>query len=379
MPYSKVEGHSECSDGEIAVVKDEDGELMGCHASDEAADEQITALQISEAEKAMSGLQDLLSELKGEAGTQGDPTVKGAQLGRMIRSARERAEMSREDLAEEMSGDGARAASTIGQIERAEIDGVPDEVLRELATRLPGLSFADLEQARDAGVAARGHDVTSPLVAPGDTIKDLSDDGLFGGFLVVHGSKDLEGEIFTPDTDYWLPEGEGKTFALYGHGQDPELGKRRIGEGTLVVKDAGVWMEAQLERRNEYEEKIQELARRGKLGLSSGTAAHLVEKEAVEGKSETRITQWPLGLDASLTPEPAEPRTKIRPLKNVTVPPVKDLSAEGGEVLRQLDDMIKTIDSSRRNGGARSGETEQKERELLNQLDSLNEQLDCHA
>lgn len=48
MPYSKVEDHDECGDGEIAVVKDEDGEVMGCHATEEAADDQIAAIEANE-------------------------------------------------------------------------------------------------------------------------------------------------------------------------------------------------------------------------------------------------------------------------------------------------------------------------------------------
>lgn len=48
MPYSKVEGHDECDDGQIAVVKDGDGEVMGCHASEDDADEQIAAIEAGE-------------------------------------------------------------------------------------------------------------------------------------------------------------------------------------------------------------------------------------------------------------------------------------------------------------------------------------------
>jgi HK97 family phage major capsid protein len=65
--------------------------------------------------------------------------------------------------------------------------------------------------------------------------------------------------------------------------------------------------------RDEYEQAIFEMAKAGKLGWSSGTASHLVEHEAV-GKSWW-IKSWPLGLDASLTPTPCEPRTRAVPLK----------------------------------------------------------------
>ncbi len=54
----------------------------------------------------------------------------------------------------------------------------------------------------------------------------------------------------------------------------------------------------------------------GQLGWSSGTAAHLVERE--EAGEAWKIKMWPLGLDASLTPTPAEPRNKVIPLKSLS-------------------------------------------------------------
>ena len=37
MPWHIVKDHSECGDGKWAVVKDDDGDLEGCHDSEEAA------------------------------------------------------------------------------------------------------------------------------------------------------------------------------------------------------------------------------------------------------------------------------------------------------------------------------------------------------
>lgn len=50
MPWSIVEGDERCDAGEFAVVKDEDRELEGCHATREEAEAQIAALNASEAE-----------------------------------------------------------------------------------------------------------------------------------------------------------------------------------------------------------------------------------------------------------------------------------------------------------------------------------------
>lgn len=49
MPWSIVEGDERCDAGEFAVVKDEDLELEGCHATREDAEAQIAALNAAEA------------------------------------------------------------------------------------------------------------------------------------------------------------------------------------------------------------------------------------------------------------------------------------------------------------------------------------------
>lgn len=50
MPWSIVEGDERCDAGEFAVVKDEDLELEGCHATREEAEAQIAALNAAESE-----------------------------------------------------------------------------------------------------------------------------------------------------------------------------------------------------------------------------------------------------------------------------------------------------------------------------------------
>ena len=152
------------------------------------------------------------------------------------------------------------------------------------------------------------------LVWFGGEVKALDDSGKIGGYLVRFSAADdpdLAGDFFTKNTDF----GPIKTSPiLYHHGMDQQIKGTRLGIGELEMKDAGVWLQGQLDLRNEYEEAIFEMAKQGKLGWSSGTASHLVEREAV-GKS-WHIKSWPLGLDASLTPTPCEPRTKAIPLKS---------------------------------------------------------------
>ena len=79
--------------------------------------------------------------------------------------------------------------------------------------------------------------------------------------------------------------------------------RQPIGEGWMELTDEGVLIDAIIDAREVYENVL------SKLGWSSGTAARFTEREPA-GKS-SRITQWPLGLDASLTFGPAEPRNIV--------------------------------------------------------------------
>jgi HK97 family phage major capsid protein len=100
----------------------------------------------------------------------------------------------------------------------------------------------------------------------------------------------------------------------YQHGADKRLGNRLLDKGTLKEDEIGVWIEAQLALRDEYEAYLYEQTEAGKMGWSSGTIGHLVE--TVPKGDSTWIKTWPLGLDASLTPSPMEPRNNVIPLKS---------------------------------------------------------------
>lgn len=152
------------------------------------------------------------------------------------------------------------------------------------------------------------------LIADGSSVKALPG-GKVGGYLVrfsTENDPDLTGEYFTAETDFGDAE---KSPVLFHHGLDDKMGRRKIGSGELKPDEVGVWIEAQLNLRDEYEKAIYEMADKGKLGWSSGTAAHLVDRDQT-GK----ILSWPLGLDASLTPTPAEPRNGAVPLKSLIAP-----------------------------------------------------------
>jgi HK97 family phage major capsid protein len=152
-------------------------------------------------------------------------------------------------------------------------------------------------------------------VSFGEAVKSL-DNGRIGGYLVRFTSADnpdLTGDFFSKDTDFDT-EFPTQKSAYYNHGMDAKIGKRKLGKVDLKEDEIGIWAEMQLQAHDDYEKFIGDMAKAGKLGWSSGSASHLIEKEAV-GKSN-KITKWVL-VEASLTPTPAEYRNTVVSLKSL--------------------------------------------------------------
>jgi phage head maturation protease len=123
-----------------------------------------------------------------------------------------------------------------------------------------------------------------------------------GGYGVVFGGRDLEGDTFGPDTDYKLDLVPAK-LVFYDHTLGDvthDLG--RVTNDAIKVDDKGLWIEAQLDRSAAYVDEVLKLVEAGVLGWSSGSIAHLARAE------KGMIKSWPI-VEFSLTPTPAEPRT----------------------------------------------------------------------
>ncbi len=137
-----------------------------------------------------------------------------------------------------------------------------------------------------------------------------------GGYLVRYSGPidpDITGDFFTKESDLGIVEG-AQLPVYYQHGMDGVLKARRLGRAQAKFDDVGLWVEAQIALRDEYEKALAKLAEEGKLGWSSGAAGHLVERTSL-GKAWW-VKAWPIA-EASLTPEPAEPRNTVIPLKSL--------------------------------------------------------------
>lgn len=161
------------------------------------------------------------------------------------------------------------------------------------------------------------------LIYYGGSVKALGG-GKVGGYLVLFTTADdpdIEREFFTKSTDFFL-EDSPRALVIYDHGLDPTLKARRLGRGEMRIDDVGVWLEAQLALRDDYEKAIYAMAEAGKLGWSSGSIPHLVDRVRV--KKSVEIKAWPIG-EASLTPTPTEPRAAAFTLKSYREAKASDL------------------------------------------------------
>ena len=181
-------------------------------------------------------------------------------------------------------------------------------------TRLQAAHDALVEAGAECGMYEDKSFSDETPAFQGDAIKALDDSGRVGGYLVrfsTENDPDLTGDYFTAKSDFGESE---KLPVLYHHGFDKAIGKRKIGVANLRKDDVGLWAEAQLQMRDEYEKKIFELAKDGKLGWSSGAASHAVEREA--SNKAAWVKQWYLA-EASLTPTPAEYRNQVVSVKTL--------------------------------------------------------------
>jgi hypothetical protein len=136
-----------------------------------------------------------------------------------------------------------------------------------------------------------------------------------------------------------------KSAVYYAHGLDATLKTRRLTNVTMKADEVGVWVEGQMLLRDEYEKAVYKMAEDGKLGWSSGTASHLVTRKAIKTDSGTvhEVLTWPLGIDASLTPTPAEPRAAAYTIKSLRdalfPPPAEDHTAKALPSGMSYDDL----------------------------------------
>ena len=178
----------------------------------------------------------------------------------------------------------------------------------------------------------------------GGKVKALGN-GKLGGYLVRftdESQPDLQGDYFTKDSEL----GSFVTLpVLYHHGADKTIGKRVIGNGTIKQDAIGLWVEAQLAMRDEYEKEIYALAEKGALGWSSGAVSHLVEREYKTEKVAWVKTWWI--AEASLTPTPAEARNEAITIKGIAQAEPKEAQTASAMPEQTISDDTETFEETK--------------------------------
>jgi len=166
----------------------------------------------------------------------------------------------------------------------------------------------------------------------GDAVKALDDNGRVGalGIRFSDGSKkDLAGEYFTAKTYLGPQEGDGAE-CTFDHGFPIKSGLEEYADHTFAPVKAnrqklGIWVETVLDLSDEYEKAVFQMAKKGKLGWSSGSAGHRVKKDSRTGE----IKSWPVA-EWALTPRPCEPDNygTTLPLKSLSDVKFVDLNGD---------------------------------------------------
>src|SRR6266576_690921 len=191
------------------------------------------------------------------------------------------------------------------------------------------------------------------LLAYGEAAKALGDGKIRVPMVVFGGDGDLSSlkDRFTKNTDFEVPEWPAPCTLRFEHGQNEFVGTKAIGGGVNACKmyrsDDGIFVEGVLNIADSYEARIYKMVEDGKLGGSSGTVLHLIERKSL-GNDGHEITKWPLGADMSLTPRPADPRTRFHELKSLNdiADAMKSLS---GELFAGIEDALKELPLADRN------------------------------
>ncbi len=168
------------------------------------------------------------------------------------------------------------------------------------------------------------------LVMPGGPLKSLGVEtkggktyGKIGGYLVVHGDAaqtDLAGDWFTKNT-YLGPQNGDSSEALFHHTL-PIKGfeaKRdhRFAPWKTKRDNYGLFAETVMDLSDDYDRAVFGTVMAGKMGLSSGSAPHLVRREGDTFEKPVEcgeIKMWSI-VEGSITPSPCEPRARVAATK----------------------------------------------------------------
>jgi hypothetical protein len=284
MPYSKQTNHPQCSaDKPIAVVKDSDGEVMGCHPDDESANKQMAALHAKEPAAKAVDFDKMKQDIK-EAICEVLKSTMPMMTGEMME------EIMMPWVASFMD---EYVVIELGMEDYWQVPYIYDD--SGMVTISPQSDWLKVEPMKQWVEAAKARVprygwVKAVGTDDGEWLLDVLG-APYGGPM---NGKDLDGDTFSDQTDFWLDK-IGKRPVIQYHGWDsakggptnPELIGEELGH---QVKSDGVWFRVRLDKTKEAARQMWEAAKAGACRASSGAISHLVRPLNQHGHKDL----WPI-------------------------------------------------------------------------------------
>lgn len=334
MPWSKVDGSEveECNDDQIAVVKDEDGTVEGCHDTEEEANDQIAALEASE---------------------NGRMNERAIALGKLRSAVRNRVyDMDgpqedwfvKEVMVDGIDGDGASGTTIAYERESDTSYSIDYEYDGDDVTLAERDDWTEVEQTwepvdiermkekkRSAspstarnGVQRRSIPVNVRENEDKDTVTfEISNDGL-----------DRHGTILNPGgarTDNF----ESNPVVLFNHGRGPQ-GSMPIGRAPSVfTRDDSLFAEVRFDGDDDFASEVERKVRNGFLNAASvGFEPIEQDTRVVDGDEVPAFEEWEL-VEFSIVPVPSNPDALVEGRNDPYVEEMADRVAE--RVQERLD------------------------------------------
>ena len=173
------------------------------------------------------------------------------------------------------------------------------------------------------------------LILFGDAVKAQSN-GIIDGYLVRYNNPDTTEwkDFFDNRTDFDFEGASVVKSCRFHHGMSAKAGKTKYGALNIERREDGLFASVKMDFTQPFAKEIYELAQAGKLGWSSGSTSHLIEREK-QSNGTNWVKSWPLA-EGSLTPIPADPSLRA------SVKSISDLSLD--------DPLLSSIDSKKDSG-----------------------------
>ena len=238
MPWSKVPGSEtdECEAGQVAVIKDSDESVEGCHDTEEEADDQLAALNASEEMSAFDQLEDLLEKASVSDLNEGTlvrwDSSGGTAYGRVDATATS-GSLSSSLRDEDMDASEDMPAVRIELITRGEdgdIEGEGETVLHRPGT-LNVIDESDVPETASAPEpnvkSAVGERRTMAFETKDFEVKEDADgEFVYTAYGAVFGNKDRGGDILQPGAfKRTIDQNDGR-FPLVADHKIGDVGKR---------------------------------------------------------------------------------------------------------------------------------------------------------